>query len=295
MLITLNPGETRQITWAASQAHTPPVQEYLIANLDLTQTVYIAPADAGRQVPDLSTDIARSQLVALQGIHVSARQDWFAYNPPNDVYSDIYSDLYGGTVITLDVVADSTYWAPSPAQAAQQIQALGLMTEATGQAIQTSTGSTANNTSTTATNTGSTANNTGMALTDGVPPGVPNIATKVKLFGTPAGSPYTLFTFPAAGRVWVASISATATPNAGYGTGPTVNVYAQLVTGSGITLAVTEMVIAETGIVDSKQSDVQWNGFAVSAGDTLQLDVNNATTPSMTVIRASGFVAYSVP
>ena len=48
MLISLNGGETRQITFAASQQHQPPVEQYLIANLDLTQTVYIAPADASR-------------------------------------------------------------------------------------------------------------------------------------------------------------------------------------------------------------------------------------------------------
>jgi hypothetical protein len=132
-------------------------------------------------------------------------------------------------------------------------------------------------------------------LSMGVPPGVPNITTSVKLFGTPGSSPYTLYTFPSNGRVWVASLSGTATPNAGYGTGPTVNVYAQLVTGSGITLAVIDMVIAATGIIDSKQSDVPWNGIDISAGDTLTLDVNNGVTPAMTVIRASGFVSHSIP
>jgi hypothetical protein len=326
MLITLNPGEQRQITWAASAAHTPPVGQYLIANTDETVNVFIGPADAGRQVPDLTADIARSQLVALQAIQVNANLDWYAYNPAtavelSDTFIDTFIDTFGGMsagggTVTLDVIPDSGYWAPSPAQTAIQIAALGLMTEVTGQAINTSTGTTAtntgmtvtntgttasntgttaSNTGTTASNTGTTASNTGTALTAGVPPGVPNIATKVRLFGTPGGSPYTLFTFPAKGRVWVASVSGTATPNAGYGAGPTVNVYAQLVTGSGITLAVIDMVIAATGIIDSKQSDVQWNGFSVSAGDTLTLDVNNGVTPSMTVIRASGFVAYSVP
>lgn len=281
MLITLNPGETRQITYAASQAHTPPVQEYLIANLDTSQTVYIAPADAARQVPDLSTDIARSQLVALQGIHVSANQDWYAYNPAIDVFIDTWEDSFGGGVVTLDVIPDSTYWAPSPAQSAEQIAALGLMTEATGEIIRSGVNT--------------TASNTGTALTTGVPPGVVDIVSYSKVNAPAASSPFTLNTFTANSRLWQVSLSlAAATDSSSYTSG-LQRISAQVNLGSGTVLAVAELAISTQSQAVSDHCDFSFNGLPVSAGDTLVLNVNNGGTFTGATIVCSTIVLASTP
>lgn len=291
MLITLNPGETRQITWAASQAHTPPVEQYLVANLDLTNSIYIGPADAGRQVPDLSTDISRSQVVALQGIHVSARQDWYAYNPNvaqlEDIFIDEFTDQFsqssGAATVQIDVIPDSAYWAPSPAQGAQQIAALGLATEATATVIST-------NTANTVTSTTMTADNTGTALTAGVPPGVPNIATSIQSFKSPGT--YTIHTMSADGRLWMASCSGTYEGNAGYG-GGLVNTNVSIVTASGLTLSLIELAITVANQITNDTSVVPWNGIPLNSGDVIQLVVG--TAPAGTVIRGSGFAAWSIP
>jgi hypothetical protein len=127
-------------------------------------------------------------------------------------------------------------------------------------------------------------------LSVGVPPNVPNFATASQTFK--ASGTYTLHTMAADGRIWLASISATFAASAGYG-GATDNESVTMKMGSGPVLALTELVITDAGTFDSKQSDVNWNGIPIESGDTIQLVVS--ASPAMSVFRASGFVAYSVP
>jgi hypothetical protein len=128
-------------------------------------------------------------------------------------------------------------------------------------------------------------------LSQGVPPAVVNVQTKSEQFKG-AGT-FTFVTLPSAGRVWHASLSGTFSSNAGYG-GGTDNEDAIIQTGSGTTLCIIELVIpAAANQFSFQQSDVSWPGIAVASGDTLQMVVSSPN--SGTVIRVSGFVAYSVP
>jgi hypothetical protein len=275
-LITLNPGETRQIIYAAASQRVLPVTTYMIANLDETGTIYVGPSDAGRQAPDLASSGAASQLAALQSVSVTNDQDWYAYNPSGGIFSNVFSNTFTGAPITVDVIPNCTYWAPSPYQAALSLVDQGLMKDSTGQTINT--------------NVMAVGSNTSDALSTGVPPNVPGMSTASTTFK--ASGTYTLHTMGANGRIWLASISATFSASAGYG-GATDNESVILQTGSGVVLALMELVITDAGSIDSKQSDVNWNGIPIASGDTLQMVVSSS--PAMSVIRASGFVAYSSP
>ena len=136
--------------------------------------------------------------------------------------------------------------------------------------------------------------NTNTQLTQGVPPGVPGVQSASKLFGSQTGSPYTLFTFPGIGRVWGASLSFTIAANSSYA-GATNNVYALLKTGSGVVLEIIELVVTNANQIDSDHGDIPLNGLIIASGDTLVLDVNNGVGVTNAVMRASGFVLYSVP
>lgn len=131
---------------------------------------------------------------------------------------------------------------------------------------------------------------TGGAQLVGIPPAVPAISTSSQTFKG-AGT-YTLHTFAAAGRVWLASCSGALEANAGYG-GGLDNESVTIKMGSGAILALMELAVTVANQIDSKQSDVNWNGIPIASGDTLQLVITTPTTG--VVIRASGFVAYSIP
>lgn len=113
MIFTIPAGGTVQIVYAASDSHIPPVDQYVIANLDTVNAVYVGPADGNRQAPDLASAIARDQLVALQGITISSALDWYVFNPNT-------------AAVQIDVIPDGRYWGPSPAQAAIQIAETGV-------------------------------------------------------------------------------------------------------------------------------------------------------------------------
>jgi len=103
-----------------------------------------------------------------------------------------------------------------------------------------------------------------------------------------------MFTFPAAGRLWNASVSYTLASGPSFA-GPTQNGYCQIITGSGVTLAVVELVVTDPNQIDSGQSDQPLGGISVLKGDTLLFDLNNGVSIANTTQRASGFVIYSVP
>ncbi len=126
------------------------------------------------------------------------------------------------------------------------------------------------------------------------PPGLLGIKSVAALRDNPAGSPYTLLTLPAAGRLWNSSLSFAVATGNNFAPGGQ-NLYSQVLTGSGITLNVTELAVSDVSQVAQQQSDQQLGGISLLAGDTLILDVNNATILTHAVMRASCFVIYSIP
>lgn len=186
---------------------------------------------------------------------------------------DVYASTLNPSVeVLVDHIPGGTQWS-NPVGVQIALNALGLAKDTSVMAV---------------------AGNTASALTAGVPPGVPAVASASKLFGSAAGSPYAMHTFAAAGRVWGVSISCAIATAAAYAGGP-VSVYAQILTSSGITLEEIELAVSGAGQIDSDHGDLALNGLPIVAGATIQLDVNGAAPITNAIIRASGLVLYSVP
>lgn len=275
-LYTLRPGETRQIIFSAASQRVQTITNYTIANLDETGTIYVGPADADRQAPDLASSGAASQLTALQSIAVSNHQDWYAFNPSGGIFNNVFGNVFTGAPITVDIIPNCNYWAPSPYQAALSLVDQGLMKDSTGQ-----TGNS---------NTSSIMTNTSNALSVGVPPAVPNIATNVQSFKSPGT--YTIHTMSAAGRLWMASCTGSYEGNAGYG-GGLVNTSVSITTAGGLTLSLIELAVTVANQITNDTSVVPWNGIPLANGEVIQLVVGSA--PAGTVVRGSGFAAWSIP
>lgn len=157
-----------------------------------------------------------------------------------------------------------------------QINASGLMKDTTGQSGNS--------------NTSAIMSNTSNALSVGVPPAVPNIKTSIQAFQAPGT--YTIHTMVGNGRLWMASVSGAYEGNAGYG-GGLVNTSISITTTSGLTLSLIELAITVANQITNDTSVVPWNGIALLSGDVIQLVVGSA--PAGTVLRGTGFVAYSNP
>lgn len=141
---------------------------------------------------------------------------------------------------------------------------------------------------------GNIAANTGNALTFGVPPAVQGITSASLLQQVVAGSPHTIFTFPAAGRIWDISLSAALVAGGAYASGRQ-NVYVLAKAGS-VVLEVLEMAVSNANQVDSDHGDLSLNGLAAPLGTVLTLDVNNGVSIDPDAeLRASVNVLYSVP
>jgi hypothetical protein len=123
-------------------------------------------------------------------------------------------------------------------------------------------------------------------------PFVPNTKSGEQILQSPGGSPYTMFTFTRAGRIWAASVSIGVGVTGGSGT---QNAYARVRVQGGVTLAITECVVAGATGSDSNGSDQTFPGLAVPANTVVQLDVNAGGTISGGVLRASGVVVVSIP
>jgi hypothetical protein len=121
-------GQVRQITYGAA-AKTRGVTRYLIVNRDETNQIYIGSAEVGTTPPDLATpDKLQASIVdPLGNVTVTGDRNWFAYSP-------------SGQPVVVDVVENGGEWAPSPAQVAVQLSALGLMLDTTGHLINTTLG-----------------------------------------------------------------------------------------------------------------------------------------------------------
>lgn len=282
-IITIPAGHTKQVVYSASKSRRPPIHTYLLANLDETNTVYVGPADEDRQQPDLTADLSRSMVTALQAISLSPEHDWYVYNPAssgsaNDQYQSLYTSTYGlvgppGPSIKIDVIPNGSYWAPSPAQAAQQIAALGL----------------AKDNSVLATNS---------QLGTGVAPAVSAITSALATNVGPGASPFVVYTFAGAGRVWGACLSAAVESTSG-SSNARVFVEAQIdgsgVVGQGTPLAVVELAAMNQLNIDSDTVYVPFNGVSVAKGTKLYLIVNGGTGISGATITASVIFFYSIP
>jgi len=128
----------------------------------------------------------------------------------------------------------------------------------------------------------------------GVPPFSPGIVGGEQILQTPAGSPYTIYTFPNAGKIWAASVSLSAGLSAG--AGGVVPTYARVYIVGGRTLAYCEVGLSGTVAYGSNGDANTFPGFAVAAGTAIALDVNNANTLVGTgAIRAGGIIVGSIP
>ena len=133
----------------------------------------------------------------------------------------------------------------------------------------------------------------------GVPPQVPNITPVALLDGGASGSPYSVYTFPAAGRIWGVDLAGSIVLN-----NPSIisRVYylAQLdgngIPGNGDPLAILELGVAPgiTGI-DSDSKYVPFNGLPVSKNQQLYLIINGGTLITGVAQTASVIFFYSVP
>ena len=125
-------------------------------------------------------------------------------------------------------------------------------------------------------------------------PAVPNLDGHALILQPPGT--YTLYTFPAAGRIWAAAVT--------FGMATSVNVgnvsgYARLNIAGGLTLAIVECAIASTSATtpsqDSNTDPATYYGLAVPEGTVINLDVNNGVAVAGVQQRASCRLQVSIP
>lgn len=282
-IITIPAGQTKQIVYSASQTRHPPIHTYLVANLDEINPLYVGPADEDRQQPDLSADLSRSIIAPLQAISLSAEHDWYCFNPAgpgteNDTFPATFTATFGtitppGPSVQVDVIPNGSYWAPSPAQAAEQIAALGLAKDTSVQA-------------------------TNSQLGTGVAPAVASITSAMAIDVGPGASPFVVFQLTANGRIWGACLSGVTESTSG-GSNARVYTLAQIdgggVPGQGTPLAILEMGAMNQLNVDSDSVYVPFNGVSVVKGTKLYLIINGGSSISGVTITGSVIFFYSIP
>jgi hypothetical protein len=235
----------------------------LLANDDLVNPVYVSPQQVSATQNGCEAVVPPLGTLGLDGSQTK------------------YAACSAGETAQLFVIAGGTSWAPSPQQAAEQIALLGLMKDSTGQTIVTSTAAT-------------TASINNLTST-GVPPNVPNIKSADAVLILPGATPLTFFTFPANGRLWDVSLSFALATTAAFAGGLSP-VYARVITGSGIDIAIVELAISGPSQFVPGNADLSLNGLAVALGDTLILDINaGVPLAAGATMRASCTVLYSVP
>lgn len=203
----------------------------------------------------------------------------------------LYAAAPAGTA-GLAVIAGGTSWAPSPADVALQIQALGLATNAAVLAVNSTLGAPAQNSTVAGLASGGTIAQEAQGL--GIPPAVPALQSAQR---TRQGVTQVSFkTFGSAGRIWrVRLASSVASDNTFTAATPPAQLIHDIETGSGTTLAICEMSISGPNQTVPDGDSGTFNGLPVAQGDTLVLNVNNGVTVSGVVQRASALVLYSIP
>lgn len=200
-----------------------------------------------------------------------------------------YAAAAAGTAALL-VIAGGTSWAPSPADVALQIQALGLATNAAVLAVNSTLGAPAQNSTVSGLASGGTIAQE--AQQRGIPPAVPSLSSAQR---TRQGVSQVAFkTFGGAGRIWRVRLASSVASDNTFSGAPAQLIH-DIETGSGTTLAVAELSISgPLQSVPGGDSDL-FNGLPIANGDTLILNVNNGVSVSGVTQRASALVLYSIP
>ncbi len=200
-----------------------------------------------------------------------------------------YAAATAGTAALL-VIAGGTSWAPSPADVALQIQALGLATNAAVLQVNGTLGTPAQDGTVAGLSSGGTIAQESQAL--GVPPAVPALQSAQR---TRQGATQVTFkTFGGAGRLWGVSLSY-ALQTDGTGPGAATQFFADIETGSGTTLAVVELGVSAANQAVNGQDGGSFNGLPIANGDTLVLNVNNGNAVTHCFQRASCLALFSIP
>jgi hypothetical protein len=129
-------------------------------------------------------------------------------------------------------------------------------------------------------------------LQTGVPPAVPNYQTGDAILQGPTGSPFTLFTMTADGRIWAALVTMSMGSTGGAGSN---HGYARVYTSGGKTLALVELCVVGNPDKDSGVVGIGFNGIPIVNGASVLLDVNGGATITGVTIRGSGLVGVSMP
>lgn len=126
----------------------------------------------------------------------------------------------------------------------------------------------------------------------GIPPAVPGMVGNSIILQNPGGSPYTIYTFTANGKMWVASVSLSAGSSGGSGTNL---LYARVYTSTGFTLAYCEVATEGAPSSGENGDSNSYPGFAAPAGTVILLDINNAIAPTGLLVRGGGLFVGSIP
>jgi hypothetical protein len=130
-------------------------------------------------------------------------------------------------------------------------------------------------------------------------PQVPNIESVAELDAAASGSPYSVYQFPSAGRVWGVNLSISVASTPSVSSEPRVYALAQIdgngVPGNGTPLAVCESAAVPAYDIDSNNVYVPFNGLMVNKNQSLYLIVNGGTIVTGATITASAVFFYSVP
>lgn len=128
----------------------------------------------------------------------------------------------------------------------------------------------------------------------GVPAAVPN-CKGASLFQRNVGT-WTIFTFPAAGRIWLVDMSYVITSNASFSQ-PTARTVAvvNFTVNASLSLAPIQLGIAGPGQHDSGQKAIPLPGLPVVQGESLILVLNGGNPVTNLDQQASVSVLYSLP
>lgn len=132
---------------------------------------------------------------------------------------------------------------------------------------------------------------TNSQLATGVAPFATNIQSFSLLQVNQTGSPYTVHTFGAAGRLWAAHLSFALSANNSH-TGND-QAFATLGINSKVLIPI-ELAVGGSNSTDSGDGDLSMPGYPVANGDELILNVNGGAAISQALMRAScvGLVSF---
>jgi len=128
----------------------------------------------------------------------------------------------------------------------------------------------------------------------GVPGAVPNLqGASLIQRGSPAS--YNMVTFPAAGRVWMVILSYVITSNATFSLSTVRTVAAVQLVINPLVLATIQLGVANPNREAWQALSIPYPGLPVTAGETVQLNLNNGVVIPQLDQQASVSVLYSIP